>query len=266
MRKIILFPKFLLLLFLILGVARPSLIWSQVSVENIVDKLDQNRVFSSAEIASEMRIHIGDEMRIKKMISYTKGENKSYAEIIYPARDAGIKYLKIGDNLWMYLPSVEKVIKIAGNMLRQSMLGSDMSYEDALERSKLKEKYTIKLVGEETIKNEYLVEEEVVIKSYNCYVLELTAKVLDVTYYKRIIWVEKNYFVTVREELFAKSGKKLKITNAGNIQQFGDRYLPTYSLMRNLLRQNTYTEVFFNRVDLNAIFPDNFFSESNLKR
>ena len=119
--------------------------------EEIIRRVDANMTFGTARMESEMVIHVGDEVRTKKLISYAQGRKKSYAEFTFPARDKGVKYLKIEDNMWMYIPDVDKIIKIAGHMLRQSMMGSDFSYEDALESSKLLEKYNATLISEEII-------------------------------------------------------------------------------------------------------------------
>ena len=47
------------------------------------------------------------------------------------------------------MPRAERVQKISGHMLRQGMMGSDMSYEDMLEAADFEEKYEAEVVGEE---------------------------------------------------------------------------------------------------------------------
>ena len=218
--------------------------------EEIIQRVDDNLTFDSGYFESTMTIHINDEVRTKKMKSYAQGRNKSFAEFTYPARDKGVKYLKIDDNMWMYLPSVEKIIKITGNMLRQSMMGSDFSYEDALESSKLEEKYDIALAGEEN----------------NAYVLDLTAKVKEVTYYKRKIWVDKKTMVPTKEELFALSGKKLKEMTMDEVQKFGSRYYPTKITMHNLLRRGSYTEMTTDKAQFDVSLPADIFTQRNLRK
>jgi len=223
---------------------------SAITGNEIINKVDSNMTFDSARMESKMVIHVGKQVRTKKMISWAKGRDKSFAEFTYPARDKGVKYLKIGDNMWMYLPSVDKIIKIAGHMLRQSMMGSDFSYEDALESNKLLEKYKVKLAGE----------------NKTSYILELVAKVKKVTYYKRKIWVNKKTFIPTKEELFAKSGKKLKIMTMSKIKKFGRRNYPTYITIKNLLRRNSKTELFTTKAQFNIDIPAGTFTQRNLKK
>ncbi|MFC1770552.1 outer membrane lipoprotein-sorting protein [Candidatus Margulisiibacteriota bacterium] len=234
--------------------------------EEIINKVDKNITFKNARFESEMVIHIGDEIRTKKLVSYSKGQDTGFAKFLYPPRDKGVKYLKIEDNLWMYLPSVEKVIKIAGHMLRQSMMGSDMSYEDALDNTKLKEKYTITLIGSEKIAVDYVKNNKVLSSKKDCYILDLVAKVKKVTYHRRKIWVDKQFFVPVREELFAKSGKKLKVLRAGNIKNYQGRYFATYSTMRNLLRKKSWTEFILKKAEFDIKLAKDIFSHRQLRK
>lgn len=222
--------------------------------------------YGTGRFETTMIIRVRKQVRTKKLVSWAQGRDRSFAEFTYPARDKGVKYLKIDDNMWMYLPSVEKIIKISGHMLRQSMMGSDFSYEDALESNKLREKYSIKLIGEETVSiNEKIGKKERIVK-YPCYVLDLTAKVKEVTYWRRKIWVHKGTFVPVKEELFAKSGKKLKVTTLSRIEKYGERYYPLYMTMKNLLRKDSLTEMYVTKAQFDLKLPAGIFTQRNLKK
>ena len=222
--------------------------------EEILKKVDANMTYDSAYIEAKMIIHVGKQVREKEMFSYAEGKDKSYAEFTSPPRDKGVKYLKIKDQMWMYLPSVEKVIKIAGHMLRQSMMGSDYSYEDALESGELLEKYDVALLKEETLDER------------ETYVLELTAKVKEVTYYRRRIWVDKKTMVPLKENLYAKSGKLLKVMDIEQIRRFGRRYYPTKTVMRNLLRKDSRTEFIVLKAEFGVPIKDRVFTVPYLER
>jgi outer membrane lipoprotein-sorting protein len=234
--------------------------------DEIIKKVDANMTYLTGRFESKMVIHIRNQLRTKKMVSYSEGRRKSFSEFIYPARDKGVKYLKIEDEMWMYLPSVNKIIKIAGHMLRQSMMGSDFSYEDSLESTKLLEKYKTKLITEETISITFRKGTEEVTKRRPSYVLDLTAKVKKVTYYRRKVWVDKETLVPLREELFAKSGKKLKLMTLGDIQKFKKRYYPRYYTMQNLLRKDSLTEMIITKAEFDIKIPKDTFTQRNLRK
>ncbi len=237
-----------------------------ITGEEIVNKVDANMTSKTSYSESRMVITVDNDVREKMMISYDKGTDTGYAEFLTPVRDKGVKYLKIKDNMWMYLPSVDKVIKISGAMLRQSMMGSDFSYEDALESAKLLEKYTATLISTEVLPVSFRTQDKIEIKARLCYVVDLTAKVKDVTYYRRVIYVDREYFVPVKEDLFALSGKKLKEMTMGEIKRIGSRHYPMYMTMRNLLRANSNTELFVTKTEFDIPVDPKVFTQGNLTK
>ena len=246
-------------IYLLLGIlffTFPVIVFSAqpLTVEEIIDQIDRNMVPSSLEHRTKMIIHQKNRIDEKEMIAFALAKDTTFAFFVSPAKDKGTKYLKMGDNMWMYLPSVEKVIKIAGHMLRQSMMGSDFSYEDSLEMKKLRTHYDAEIVGEEQITGRI------------CYILDLTANKRDVTYYRRKIWVDKEHFIILKSELYAKSGKLLKEMTSQKVEQFNNRYYPTHSTMKNKLRKNSKTEMITVDIKFDVNIPDELFSIRNLKR
>lgn len=220
----------------------------------ILQKVDDNTVVTSSSYDAKMVISLGGTIREKKFTGYAEGKERAYMEFTYPARDKGTRFLKIENEIWMYLPSVEKATKIAGHMLRQSMMGSDFSYDDIVENEKLIELYDVELTGTDSIDGK------------ECYVLELTAKVTDVNYYKRKQWVDKNNYVTLKGELYAKSGKLLKEITVSHYEKIGRHRFPTSIKMVNKLRQDTYTELILENVKLDIKIPDRIFTRAYLER
>lgn len=227
---------------------------SKLTADEILDKVDQNMVSTSVISEAKMIIHNKDRIDTKIMKSWGVGKKKGFTEFTAPSRDKGTKYLRVDDNLWMYLPSVEKVIKLSGHLLRQSMMGSDFSYEDALDRLKLRDDYSVEIIGDEEYNGE------------QCYVLELTATHKEVTYYRRKIWVDKKKFIGIKSELYAKTGKLLKEMTVQKVEEFDGRYYPVHSTMENKLRKNSKTEFIVTSIEFDADIPESVFSRRNLEK
>ena len=113
--------------------------------------------------------------------------------------------LKLENQLWIYSPSTDRTIQIAGHMLRQSVMGSDLSYEDMMDDRKVTEVYSAAVAGSEEVDGR------------NTWILELTAKVTDVAYYRRKMWVDAERYVPLKEELYARSGQLLKRTTLSDV-------------------------------------------------
>lgn len=224
------------------------------SVEEILNRVDDNTVVTTTRYTATMVISLAGKVREKTFFGYTEGKDRTYMEFTAPARDYGTRILKLGDEMWIYLPAVEKATKIAGHMLRQSMMGSDFSYEDVAENRRLEELYHAELLGTDTIGDR------------PCHKLRLTARVDEVTYALRVVWIDSDEYIALKTELYAKSGKLMKEVTVSEFQNIGGHNYPTRVRMVNKLRQDTYTELILDDVHLDAPLPDRVFTRAHLER
>ncbi|BDU51097.1 outer membrane lipoprotein-sorting protein [Haliovirga abyssi] len=219
--------------------------------DEILKKVDENITPNSIKYNGEMIIFKRGRKYTKKMKIYGKGTEKSFVEFTYPSRDKGTKYLRIGDNMWMYLPKANRTVKISGHMLRQSMMGSDFSYEDQTNRNKLYDIYNSK-VKEET-KDFYLL--ELVVK-----------KGVETSYYKRLIWIGKTNFNLIKEEMYAVSGKLLKAMTVLKNDIIDGKYYPSDIKMEDKIKKNSYTEIIMKDIELDVNIKDSMFTLRALER
>ncbi len=234
----------------------PSTVAAQntLTANEILDKIDKNMVSSTVYYSAQMIIHQRNRINAKEMRVWSEGKKNAFVEFLSPARDKGTKYLRLDESLWMFLPSIEKTIKISGHLLRQSMMGSDFSYEDSLDRIRLQEDYTATIIGEELLNNRL------------CYVLDLIAAKKEVTYYRRKMWIDKEQFIGLKTELYAHTRKLLKVMTANTIERVQNRYYPVHVEMRDQLRKNTYTEFIITEIEFDVDIPGSIFSLRNLER
>jgi outer membrane lipoprotein-sorting protein len=224
-----------------------------ITPAEILSAIDKNRDYGTISYNATMEIHVGGEVRTKTMKATGLGTEKALAEFTN-AEDRGTKYLKIAKELWIFFPSEQDVVKISGHMLKEGMMGSDVSYEDALEADALHKKYTASLSGEEDF------------EGHPCYVLTLDATVKDAPYYKRKMWVDKELFIQRQEEMYAKSGALLKVSHVLDIKKIGARHFPVKVEMVNKLRRDTKTVFEMNDITFNVKVDNNVFSLQNLQR
>lgn len=230
------------------------LTWAQKpSGKEILDKVDQNMASKSQIVTSKMIIHGQRSSRTIEAKTWTEGDEKSFTEYLSPAREKGTKMLKLEDELWIYSPSTDRIIKISGHMLRQSVMGSDLSYEDMMENSELLENYDAAVVDSEEIDGR------------DCWILELHANSDDVNYQIRKIWVDKTRFVPLKEELYAKSGKLLKKTELSDIKKIGNRWYPMRIVFKDMLKKGDGTEFIVDEIIFNQAIDDYIFSKAALK-
>lgn len=383
-----------------------------LSGEEILRRVDENITAGNKVMTARMIIHLRRASRTVEFKSYVQGTEKAFTEYLAPPRERGTKMLKLGNQLWMYSPWTERTILISGHMLRQSVMGSDLSYEDMMEDPRLLNSYTAEVVGEETIRlGEGLKAEQAENKGNSsgtmassqaaaqaghyqesgtrkeftgrgpgdiqnisaeiipgsspgpgkngpkeaeengtwntnfkettgveqgggihnkekagepsppvpgrsgprlsgeflreggesgslvdtddrseeaksgapagqtggqastvepgsevrCWVLELRARQEDVAYPRRKLWVDRERFVTVREELYARGGTLLKKVEVLRLRKFGSRWVPDRAIFKDMLKAGEGTEFVIDSIEFDARVPDYIFTRAALK-
>ena len=240
-----------ILIIFILGI---STIQAQSKADQILDKVDQNMSAKNQVSVSEMVIHGQRRDRTISSKTYAVGSEKSFTEYLSPAREKGTKMLKLDDRLWIYSPTTDRTIQISGHMLRQSVMGSDLSYEDMMEDHKLTEIYSAKLLGEGTIGGR---------KGHH---ISLTAKVVNVAYPSQKLWVDAERFVPLKQELYAKSGKLLKRVTLSDVKKVDGRWYPMTIVYKDVLKSGDGTELKLQEVKFNQTIPAYIFTKAALKQ
>ncbi|HER10192.1 MAG TPA: outer membrane lipoprotein-sorting protein [Bacteroides sp.] len=225
---------------------------AQPSGEEILERIDRNMSSESSYVKSRMIIHGPRTSRTIESETWAQGKS-AFTEYLAPARERGTKMLKLEDQLWIFSPSSDRTIQLSGHLLRQSVMGSDLSYEDMMENPDLASKYDAVVVGSETVDDR------------ECWVVEMHAKTEDVAYQKRKIWVDRQRYVPLREELYAKSGELLKQTELTDIQQHGSRWYPGKIVFKDMLKTGAGTEFIVDEISFDVDIPDYLLSKAALR-
>jgi|TARA_B100000686_G_C16690551_1_gene917336 outer membrane lipoprotein-sorting protein len=227
----------------------------ELSAEKLVDAIDSNLNAKSRVLKSTMIVHGRRTSRTIVSKSWVKGINQAYTEYLAPPREAGTKMLKSGDKLWTYSPQTDRVIQISGHMLRQSVMGSDMSYTDMMEDRPLVDLYNATIEGSE------------IIDGREHWILFLEAKITGLSYPKRRLWIDNEYLLPMKEELYAKSGKLLKTTSMDGVKKIQGRWFPSRFNYKDELKRNSKgTEWLIEDVVFDTEIPDARFEKAILRK
>ncbi len=221
--------------------------------EELLRRVDANQAFGSIEYSGRMEIVSGGKTRVKTMRASALGDSKALVEFTNP-EDRGVRMLKVGKELWMYFPKENDTVKISGHLLKEGMMGSDLSYEDALESDALLEKYSAAVLRAEDLEGR------------PCWVVELKAKTPTANYDRRLVWVDRERFVGLRGEMYARSGKLLKTTRVLELSRIGGRWFPVSSEIESALKKGSKTVVTMSELKLDAAIPASRFSLGELTK
>ena len=228
---------------------------SDMTVSDIIAAMDKNLNAKSRVLTSKMVVHGRRTTRTIESKNWVVGMDLAFTEYLSPAREKGTKMLKLGDKLWTYSPQTDRVIQISGHMLRQSVMGSDMSYNDMMEDRPMEELYKATLEG------------SVMIDDRDHWIILLESKVKGLSYPKRRAWIDKEYLLPMKEELYAKSGKLLKTSTMDGIKKVQRRWFPSRFIYKDELKRNSKgTEWIIDEIAFDIDIPESRFSKALLRK
>lgn len=225
-----------------------------LTAEDVLARIDNNRTFSTESFQAKMTLERGAKKSVKNFRGYGQSDgNRFYMEFSNP-EDRGVKYLRLDSDLWIWLPDAGDKMKISGHMLRQGMMGSDLSYEDMLSGDSWRTQYTPSLSGNTNI------------GGAECVLLDLTAKTDSAPYYRRRIAVDMAGNTAPLLEFYAKSGRILKIMTQEDFRQLGGRKTAFRFTVSDLTRGGSKTVIEFSELRMDEALPSGIFSLQNLRK
>ena len=246
-------PLFLILLFsfgiFINAVAQT------LTAKDIVKKADDKSRGLSSQGEMVMTIVRPTWTRSVTLKSWQKGTGKSLILITSPAKDKGQVFLKIKTDMWNWVPSIEKMIKIPPSMMMQSWMGSDFTNDDLVKESSVVNDYTHQLLGQETVREK------------KCYKIEMVPLAdAAVTWGKVIVWITVEGFNLWKAEYYNEDMKLINVMNASDIRKMGDRSIPAILEIVPVENSNNKTILETKSIVFNQTIDDGFFSQQNMKR
>ncbi|MDA3778842.1 MAG: outer membrane lipoprotein-sorting protein [Bacteroidales bacterium] len=185
---------------------------------------------------------------------WTKGKDYSLTVVTAPAKEKGQTFLMRGTEMWNWIPSISRMIKLPTSMMSEGWMGSDYTNDDIMKESSMIVDYNHKLIGDEIINNQ------------NCYKIEMIPKEdAAVVWGKVIKWISKDEYLQMKTEYFDEDNYLIKTDLAFNIKDMNGRIIPTkFEIIPEDKNNKTIVELI--EIKFNIHIKDGFFSQQNMKR
>jgi outer membrane lipoprotein-sorting protein len=225
------------------------------SAKEIVEKSDRHLRGNTSYAEMTMKVIRPDWSREVGIKSWSKGRDLALILITSPVRDKGTTFLLRKPEVWNWIPSVERVIKIPPSMMTQSWMGSDFTNDDLVKESSLVEDYTHRITGDS------------VILGRRCWEIELVPKPdAPVVWGKINIWISREDFLQLKAEFYDEDNELVSVMNMSEIKKMGGRIIPTMMEMSSRENPGNKTVLIYRNVEFDLPLSDSFFSEQNMKR
>ncbi len=192
------------------------------------------------------------EMRLK---NWSKGDDYAVSLVTYPAKEKGIVFLKRKHEMWNYMPSIERRIKMPPSMMLQSWMGTDLTNDDLVKQSSIVKDYEHKIVGEENI------------QGLKCWKIELTPKEdAPVVWGKIILWIDQKDLMQVKVEFYDEDEFLVNKMLSYQPKMFDGRKLPSRIEFIPIDKPGNKTVIIYKTLIFDKPINDRFFSINNIKR
>ena len=225
------------------------------NAEEIVRLADEKFRGSSSRGETTMIIERLAWSREISMKSWSLGNDYSMIYITSPAKEKGQVFLKRKNEMWNWVPTIERMIKIPPSMMMQSWMGSDFTNDDLVRESSLVKDYKQEITGEENIRN------------YDCYKIRLLPHPdAAVVWGKIIMWISKEDYYWLKAEFYDEDGELVNTEILSEIKLLDDRKLPTRMEMIPSDKNGHKTILIFNDIEFDVGLDESFFSQQNMRR
>ena len=225
------------------------------SAKEIVRKSNELIRANSSYSELKMKIEKPDWSRELEMKVWSLEPEYSLILMTKPAKDKGAVFLKREKEVWNWVPTISKVIKIPPSMMLQSWMGSDFNNDDLVRQSSIVEDYEHEIVAEEKF------------EGYDCYKIQLNPKPeAGVVWGKILTWITKEGYIQLRSDYYDEDEFLIKSMIGTNIRKMGGRTIPTHWEMIPLDKPDQKTVMDYINIEFNIKTKPSFYSQKNMKR
>lgn len=228
---------------------------SAQSAEEIVREAYKKMEGESSRAEITMQIVRPSWERSVSMKSWSLGEDYSLILITAPARDDGTSFLMRENEIWNWLPDVNRTIKMPPSMMSQSWMGSDFSNNDLVRESSIVTDYTYEMLDDSKV------------SGYDCYKIEMIPKPdAPIVWAKVISYISKDEYLNLRVEYYDEDDTMVRTMTGSDVRELGGRLIPSKMEMIPVEEEGNRTIITYQDIEFDIDISERFFSIQNMKR
>lgn len=222
-------------------------------IDAIVSRLDRLYRSSSSVSEIEMQITTPHWQRTLVLRAWTEGTRKTFIRILSPLKDRDVATLRLGAEMWNYLPAVNKIIKIPPSMMAGSWMGSDFTNDDLVKESSLLDDYRYRRVTPPDAQPGLVY-------------IEFTPKEnKPIVWAKIVTAVRAADYLPVSEMFYDEHNEVLRVMTFSDIRTFGGRRLPSVMEMVPTNKPGNATIMRYRSIRFDMPMNADVFSLRNLR-
>lgn len=249
-------PRAALLCLCLSGLSLPAVAAgpaAEPTIDELLNAADDIQRGESSHATITMQVKTDRYERTMTMESWAQGTEKTLIRILQPDKDAGIATLKVDDNIWNYLPKVDRTMKVPAGMMGGSWMGSHFTNDDLVKESRMSEDFDGVITGRPE-------------GGAGEWVVELTPKPDAPVVWGKVIARVNPALIPTRIEYFDEKGTLVRTMQFQDIRTMDGRQVPATMLLQPADKPDEYTRVSYDAIDFDVQIPDSTFTLQALKR
>ncbi len=224
-----------------------------IDVKTVIKKSDELYRSKSSYSEFEMEIVTPHWQRTLALKAWTVGMEKTFMRITEPLKEKGVGTLRIGNEMWNYLPKTDKVIKIPPSMMMSSWMGSDFTNDDLVKEFSLFEDYTYELIRPDDAVDSLI------------YVNAIPREDLPIVWGNIVISARRSDYIPVWQKYYDEKGKLMRVAYYKDVRMMGGREIPMVMEMVPQHKEGQKTVLRYNVIEFDADVDDNILSLRHLR-
>ena len=229
--------------------AVPSVAVAEPTIEELLDATDDVNRGASSKSTITMQVKTKRYERTMTMDAWSRGEEDSLIRITAPAKDAGTTTLKVGDDMWNYIPKIDRTMKIPPGMMSGAWMGSHFSNDDLVKSNRLADEFTY--------------EKESVVDGV--YTIVCTAKPDAAVVWGKVVVKVREDKIPLEVGYYDEDGELARKLTFSDVRELGGRTVPATMLLEPADRPGEFTKITTTAMDFDVTFDDRTFSLQALK-
>jgi outer membrane lipoprotein-sorting protein len=226
---------------------------------DLVDRANKALRGDSSRGRLTMTIETPDWKRTIEVESWNKDRTMAYIVLRAPAKDRGETTLRRRNEMWLWMPKVERVIKIPPTMMHSSWQGSDFTYEDIVKADSIAKDYTYKLLGTRR-------EGERTVYRIECLPKADAPVVWGKVITEVAVYEQDQSVIPVMEEDYSERGELIRTIALSDVKMMGGRRVPSKLECVSAKKKGRSTTLHYLELEFDLTIKDDFFSYQRLQK
>jgi hypothetical protein len=226
-----------------------------MEVAELIHHIDRLWRGETSRAEMSMTVKTARYERNMTMEAWSKGKDYSLVVIREPVKDRGIATLKVEENIWNYLPKINRVTKVPSSMMSGSWMGSHFTNDDLVKESTFEDDYDSGITYEGE-RNGRLIYEMTAIPKPNAAVV----------WGKVVMLIEQKTLAPYKAFYYDEEGVLIRTLTFDTQRQIGERVVPMRMSLQPEDKPDESTVILYHDIDFGVPLESAFFSLQNLKR